>query len=168
MGTDDGSDTDRPTMSDPVALIVPAVAGFGGIWLGWFLRSRTEERQWRLQHRQEAYADLLPVADEFRQAAIRRVVADPDSADAEQRTNVMLERMSDLDRASNRVKLLGSLAVRQPLETFVNHCFVTIADMARRNPQPSDQEWNATAAAEYMRLFGILLQAFRKDLGVKD
>ena len=162
---------ERPVISPELALAALAIFGtLFGVWLGSFLARGNEDRQWRRDRCLEAYTDLLRACD---------IVADEVSEARETKrgslkhatqNGLIANKVGEMYRLSDRVALLGSDGIQEPLSALTLHCGQLVAtakaDQNKADQKMSDDEMQKAKFTGYVSVYKEFRNAARNDLAL--
>jgi hypothetical protein len=145
-----------------ITALVTGAVSISGIWLGGRLTRENEDRKWRRDRALEAYSELLGAVD------IVRFVSDQVYY-SESRINneikVVLDKVAEMDRISQRVFLLAPDAVNASMIKLTHHMGTEIAAKSIKLPKIEESERKA-AMAKVAELLAHFRNEARNDLTI--
>jgi hypothetical protein len=148
-----------------ITALVTGVVSVTGIWFGSNLTRHNEDWKWRRDHALEAYSDYLQAVGTVR-FEIGRIyyAADCRSDDHAKLRDLILEKVADVDRISQRLFLLAPLDVNAKIYALAEH-MGEVAKQSAKCPKIDENEIKAamTKSAELQVAF---MNAARNDLDV--
>jgi hypothetical protein len=121
-----------------VGTIVSALAALGGIYVGWWLKVRSDEALWNLEQRLSSYVTLLNHIDAYSLLATQLYRAD--EADLLTRKTNTQESYSTVDSAITVVELLCPNGLRGTLDNLHSVCGDLLLKSGER-PRLGEPDW---------------------------
>lgn len=151
-------------MNGEIAVAISAAAALLGTWLGSSLTSRHEDRRWERQERLNAYSAFMSAADEWHRATTDLWVSDRTLPSYAAVRTLFSEKLGRVDLTADRVKLIGSDAIRTLTNDVMFHFVARIMTLTVQEPRVPDAEWYAAASTGYNTHMRAFLEAARLDL----
>jgi sensor c-di-GMP phosphodiesterase-like protein len=115
--------TPEMTAMLPVLTIIGSLVGaFGGVWLGRYLERGNEAMKWRRDRVLDAYSEFLRAVDMAVEASWMAFGAECGTEEHNKQKRIAFEKITEMQRISDRILLLSSDAVQAPftvLTTFI-------------------------------------------------
>lgn len=150
-----------------IFLAMVGVAGtLSGVWLGSHLTRGNEDRKWRRDRCLEAYSELLRVVETVHfEADAAYYGAECGTQEHAKQLGIVLEKVDEMYRTEQRVRLVAPDEVNACLEALAHHVGTEIGKKLSKCPKIDESERKLA-----MEKFGELLVRFtneaRNDLGI--
>jgi hypothetical protein len=148
-----------------IILSLFAVGGtLGGVWFGHLLERSNEKRKWRRERCLEVYTEVLNSCDVVVFEADKAYGIECGDWKHVEQNEVVLEKVSEMDRALHKALLLLSRDVYRKVFDLADHCGKQIGSKSMKCPKLSESEWHKIRIIDLAPLFADCQFAARNDL----
>jgi hypothetical protein len=143
-----------------------SVAGtLSGVWLGSHLTRGNEDRKWRRDRCLEAYSELLRVVETVHFEADAAYGAECGTQEHVKQYGIVLEKVAEMYRTEQRVRMVAPDEVNARLETLVKHVGTEIGAKLSKCPKIDENE-RKLAMEKFAELLVRFTNEARNDLGI--
>jgi hypothetical protein len=149
-----------------VALIGLVGAGLGlvGVWVGRLMERNNEATKWRRDRSLDAFFDVVTTCNVvFIEANKTWVMADPTTPQAIAQHDILISKVTEMDRAGDKASLIGSPEINEAIRRLTDQYREKLSRQAVV-PKPPNADW-VEIVRDAGELHHIFVRQARKDLG---
>jgi hypothetical protein len=136
------------------------------VWLGRYLERDNDALKWRRDHALEAYTDFIRACSVVMDEA-DAIYCMEQSPERVAQGKMLLEKVAEMYRLSDRVALLAPADLQAPLRELALYLGRDIAASANKLPIPTSDE-RKTIRARFAVIYMNFMMKARNDLGVNE